>query len=147
MLGLLNVAERAIGRLIGVGQTLPNPKIVVQSFIRREAKLSSRIENTHAEFSDLVLFEQTQSVERRVPDVREVHNNEVALTYGLESVQQRGREIGVPLIKEMHEILLRGVRGSDKQPGQFRSVPVFIGRSEDIEHARFVPAPPANVPE
>jgi Fic family protein len=101
LLGVLNVAERALGRLIGVGQTLPNPQIVIKSFIRREAQLSSRIENTHAQLSDLVLFEQTQAVEKRVPDVREVHNNELALAYGLESVQHRGREIGVPLVKEM----------------------------------------------
>lgn len=144
---LLNVAERALGRLVGVGQTLPNPRIVVQSFIRREAQLSSRIEDTHAQLSDLALFEQTQSVEKRVPDVREVHNNERALTYGLQMVQERGREIGVPLIKEMHDLLLRGVRGSDKQPGQFRTIQVFIGRTERIEDARFVPAPPGKVPE
>lgn len=141
---LLNNAERAVGRLVGVGQTLPNPRIVVQSFIRREAQLSSRIENTYAEISDLALFDQTQSVERRVPDVREVHNNERALTYGLQSVE-RGREIGIPLIKDMHDLLLRGVRGGDKRPGQFREKQVFVGHTERIEEARFVPAPPGKV--
>jgi Fic family protein len=144
---LLNAAERAVGRVIGVGQTLPHPSIVVQSFIRREAQLSSRIENTHAQLADLALFAQTQSVEERVPDVREVHNNERALAYGLKSVQERGRAIGVPLIKDMHDLLLRGVRGGDKSAGQFRSVQVFIGRTERIEDAWFVPAPPGHVPE
>lgn len=143
---LLNNAERAIGRLVGIGQTLPNPRIVVQSFIRREAQLSSRIENTYAEISDLALFEQTpQSVERRVPDVREVHNNERALTHGLDSLE-RGRDLRLPLIKDMHDLLLRGVRGGDKRPGQFRNIQVFIGRSDRIEDARFVPAPPEHVP-
>src|SRR5437867_571393 len=144
---LLNVAERALGRLVGVGQTLPDPRIVVHSFIRREAQLSSRIENTHADISDLALFEQAPAVEKRVPDVREVHNNERALTYGLESVQQHGREIGLPLIKDMHDLLVRGVRGGEKRPGQFRNVQVIIGRTERIDDARYVPPPPGKVHE
>jgi Fic family protein len=143
---LLNTAERAVGRLVGVGQTLPDPGIVVQSFIRREAQLSSRIENTYAEISDLALFEQTpQSVEKRVPDVREVHNNERALSYGIAALQ-RGRELGLPLIKDIHDLLLRGVRGNERRPGQFRNIQMFIGRSDRIEEARFVPAPPEQVP-
>lgn len=112
---------------------------MINSFVRREAELSSRIENTFAEFRDLALFDQTQAVEGRVPDVRKVHNNERAIVYGLAAVRERGRAINLRLIKEMHEILLRSVRGHDKQPGQLRSVQVFIGRSERIEHARFVP--------
>jgi Fic family protein len=89
-------------------------------------------------------------VEDRVPDVREVYNNERALSYGLESVQARGRAIGLPLIKEMHELLMhgvRGVRGGDKQPGQFRTIRVFIGRTDRVDEARFVPAPPGKVTE
>ena len=142
----LNAAERSLGRLVGVGRTLPNPRIVVQSFIRREAQLSSRIENTYAQLSELALFDETPAVEKDAPDVREVHNNESALAYGLTSVQQDGREIGIPLIKEMHDMLLRGVRGRDKRRGQFRDVQVFIGRTDRVDEARFVPAPPEQVP-
>ena len=143
----LSAAERALGRLVGVGQTLPNPRIVVRSFLRREAEFSSRIEGTFANFSDMVLFEQTQSVEERVPDVREVANNEQALAHGLDSVQQRGREVSLFLLKEMHQILMTGVRGEDKLPGQFRSMQAHIGHSTQIAEARFVPPPPLLVPE
>jgi Fic family protein len=142
---LLNLGERALGRLVGKAESLPNPRIAVRSFIRREAELSSRIENTFADFRALALFDETRSVARRVPDVREVWNNERAITYGIEAVQ-RGREVGVPLIKEMHRILMEGVRGEELGPGRFRDIPVFIGRTERIEDARFVPPPPLSVP-
>ena len=143
----LSAADRALGRLMGVGLTLPNPRIVVRSFLRREAELSSRIENTFASLSDLALFDQTQSVEQRVPDVREVANNEKALAFGLEAVENRRRRVSISLIKEMHRLLLADVRGEDKQPGQFRSRQVHVGRTTRIEDARFVPAPPMLVPE
>ena len=144
---VLSDAERALGRLMGIGLTLPNPRIVVRSFLRREAELSSRIENTFASLSDLALFDQTQSVEQRVPDVREVANNERALAFGLEAVETRHRPISLSLIKEMHRLLLENVRGEDKEPGRFRNHQVHIGKTTRIEDARFVPAPPLLVPE
>lgn len=144
---ILSAAERALGRLMGIGLTLPNPRIVVRSFLRREAELSSRIENTFAGLADLALFDQTQSVEARVPDVREVANNERALTFGLDAIGNRDRQISVSLIKAMHRLLLEQVRGEDKQPGEFRTRQVHIGRTSRIDEARFVPAPPLFVPE
>ena len=139
---VLSAAERAIGRLAGIGQTLPDPRIVLRSFLRREAELSSRIEGTFANFKQMVLFEQNEWVEQGVPDVREVVNNEQALSYGLEAVQKHSRPVSLSLLKEMHAVLMRGVRGEDKQPGQFRTVQAHIGRSDRIADARFVPAPP-----
>jgi Fic family protein len=136
----LNAAGQAIGRLVGVGRGLPNPKLLVRTFLQREAELSSRIEGTHAGLRDLVLFEQTQSIEERVPDVREVHNNLRALEYGLDQV--RHRPVSLNLIRQMHQILLKDVRGQDKTPGQFRTIQAHIGRSPRIEEATFVPAPP-----
>jgi Fic family protein len=79
-------------------------------------------------------------IEQDAPDVREVDNNFRALEYGLNSI--RNRPITLGLIKEMHRILLRGVRGHDKSPGAFRKVQAHIGRTSDIREARFVPAPP-----
>jgi Fic family protein len=140
LVSLLSTADRALGRLAGVGQRLLNPNLLVRSFLQREAELSSRIEGTHAALRDLVLFDQTESVEDRVPDVREVHNNFRALEFGLEQV--RHRPISLSLIRQMHQILLHDVRGQDKTPGQFRALQAHIGRSGRIEEARFVPAPP-----
>lgn len=137
---VLSAADRAIGQLAGVAQRLPNPALLVRSFLRREAELSSRIEGTHAGLQDLVLFDQTQSAEQRAPDVREVDNNFRALEWGLEQVRHRSISLG--LIREMHQMLLHGVRGQDKTPGQFRAVQAHIGRTAHIAEATFVPAPP-----
>jgi Fic family protein len=147
LVSLLNLAERALGRLVGKAESLPDPRIAVRSFIRREAELSSRIENTFADFRALALFEQTRSVARQVPDVREVWNNERAISCGVEAVQQQGREVGAALIKELHGLLMEGVRGDELSPGEFRRIPVFIGKTERIEEARFVPPPPLMVPQ
>jgi Fic family protein len=139
----LSEADMAIGRLVGIAQNLRDPRrLLLRSFLRREAELSSRIEGTFATFQDLVLFEQTQSAERRAPDVREVENNFQALSFGLEAVGQHRRAITLGLIKEMHGILLRSVRGHDRTPGQFRAVQAHLGNSDRIETARFVPPPP-----
>lgn len=140
LVSAISAADRALGELAGIGQRLPNPALVVRSFLRREAELSSRIEGTHAGLKDLVLFDQTQSAQEHAPDVREVDNNFRALEWGLEQV--RHRPISLGLIREMHQILLQGVRGHDKTPGRFRSVQAHIGRTDRISEATYVPAPP-----
>jgi Fic family protein len=140
LVSALSAADRAMGQLAGVGQRLPNPVLLVRSFLRREAELSSRIEGTHANLEELVLFDQMRSIEQRIPDVREVDNNFRALEWGLEQV--RHRPISLGLIREMHQMLLQGARGQDKMPGQFRSIQAHIGRSDHIAEATFVPAPP-----
>lgn len=141
----LSRADRALGKLAGMGGRLRNPQAVVRGFLRREAELSSRIEQTFARVQTLVLFEHIHDIEREVPDVREVDNNYRALQHGLNNI--RHRPITLSLIKEMHHILLKGVRGHDKQPGEFRSVQAHIGRTSDIRQARFVPAPPHMIQE
>ena len=140
LVGVLSAASAALGQLNGFGRHLANPKLLLRSFLRREAELSSRIEGTHAGLREQFLFEQTQSVEQRNPDVREVDNNFRALEWGLEQVQHR--PISLNLIRQMHQILLADVRGADKSPGEFRNVQAHIGRSSSIADATFVPAPP-----
>ncbi len=142
----LSQADGALGRLVGISQNLRDPqRLLAKSFLRREAELSSRIEGTHATYADVVLFERTHSAEGRAPDVREVINNYEALRFGLESVGARGRPISLGLIREMHAVLMRGVRGADRTPGQFRTVQAHIGTTDQIGQARFVPAPPHHV--
>ena len=140
LVSALSAADRALGALAGIGQRLPNPALVVRSFLRREAELSSRIEGTRAGLKDLVLFDQTQAAQEHAPDVREVDYNFRALEWGLEQV--RHRPISLGLIREMHQILLQGVRGQHKTPGQFRSMQAHIGRTDKIAEATYVPSPP-----
>lgn len=135
----IHEAVIAVSRLDGLGRRLPNPQRLVRMFLRREAELSSRIENTHASVKEMVLFDDRNPLDAR-SDVLEVNNNFLTLEFAIESA--KSRDITRGLIKEMHAILLRGVRGHDQTPGRFRTVQAHIGRSERIDEARFVPAPP-----
>lgn len=139
---VLSDADRAIGQLHGIGLNLPNPNLLITPFVRREAEMSSRIEGTQASIEQLYLFEmEDRTVESKVPDVREVANYVRALEYGL----KRGNELPVCLrmLRELHEILLKDVRGEQRAPGQFRKVQNWIGtRGCPIEQANYIPPPP-----
>ena len=124
LVGLLTEAERRLGRLSGIASTLPDPTIVTRAFVRREAQLSSRIENTFAELDEMALAADRPDA-RQPDDVREVLNNEDAILFALEQVN-RGRPVTASLLKDMHALLLRGTRGQDKRPGQYRDEQVLI---------------------
>src|SRR5690349_2789351 len=81
-------AERALGKLAGAGEMLPNPHLLIGPFVRREAVLSSRIEGTVANEEDLVLFNVDPEVENRRPDAREVRNYITALEHGLKCLPE-----------------------------------------------------------
>ena len=143
----LSDADRAIGRLHGVGLKLPNPNLLITPFMRREAEMSSKIEGTQAEVRDVYLFEMREPpVEPRVPDVREVVNYVRALDHGL----KRCTELPVCLrmIRELHQILLEDVRGERDRPGEFRNAQNWIGlRGCPIELASYIPPPPRQMTE
>ena len=138
----LSDADRAIGQLHGIGLNLPNPNLLITPFIRREAEMSSRIEGTQAQLTDIYLFEmEDRTVESKVPDVREVSNYVRALDYGL----KRSLELPICLrmIRELHEILLKDVRGEQRAAGEFRKVQNWIGpKGCPIEQASYIPPPP-----
>ncbi len=141
---LLSDADRAIGRLAGVGQMIPNPYLLISPLRRREAILSSRIEGTQAGASELVLFELHQPSHGHAGDVREVHNYIRALDKGLERVQRV--PISLNLLRELHQILLDGVRGQRTRPGEFRREQNWIGTEHSpITEARYVPPPPSEM--
>lgn len=139
----LGRAERSLGKLAGLGRRVPNPERLLRTFLRREAELSSRIEGTRANVRAMVLFAHLPEIAADAPDVQEVENNFEALVAGLAATESRPISLGV--IRELHKILLRDVRGHDKTPGEFRRVQAFIGRTNRMEDARFVPAPPHEV--
>ena len=106
-----------LGQLNGITRALPNHRLLIRSFICREAVLSSRIEGTVASLSDLYLFEMNPEQEKKTPDVREVSDDVRALDHGIERLKYAPFSLSV--LKELHAILLEGVRGSDKSPGAF----------------------------
>ena len=125
---LLERANRALGRLDGVTALLPDPNLFLYSHIRKEAVLSSQIEGTESSLSQLLLFENEAAPGVPIDDVREVSNYVAALQHGIKRMKE-DLPLSLRLLREMHGILLRGARGSDKEPGEFRRSQNWIGGS------------------
>ena len=142
----LSEADRSLGRLDGSIQTLPNPDLFVLMYVRKEAVLSSQIEGTQSSLQDVLEAEAQVLSATRPRDVAEVVNHVNAMNYGLERL--RDLPVSVRLIREIHQRLLRGVRGSHLTPGEVRTSQNWIGPAGcTINEAIFVPPPPHVVPE
>ena len=140
----LSAADRSIGRLAGEGRRLPNPHLLIRPFIRKEAVLSSRIEGTQASLGELLAAEAGAAVERSPDDLREVGNYVTALEYGLGRLESL--PLSLRLVRELHERLLRGVRGDIATPGEFRRSQNWIGRpGSTLADATYVPPPPTEL--
>jgi len=141
----LSEADRALGELAGLGRIVPNPHLLIQPFIRREAVLSSRIEGTQASLSDLYAFEAEQLAfpmldSSATADVREVYNYVRALEYGLAKLDEL--PVSLRWIREIHRQLMEGVRGEQMTPGEFRRSQNWIGIPGcALRDATFVPPP------
>lgn len=144
---LLSRADRALGRLDGSVQTLPNPDLFVFMYVRKEAVLSSQIEGTQSSLQDLLAAEADLfGSSTRPNDVDEVVNYVEAMNHGLRRLAEL--PVSVRLIREIHERLLRGVRGSRLTPGEPRRSQNWIGPVGcGLADATFVPPPPEEVPE
>jgi Fic family protein len=141
----LSEADRALGRLDGSIQTLPNPDLFVFMYVRKEAVLSSQIEGTQSSLQDLLAAEAEILSPDRPRDVGEVVNHVNAMNYGLRRLENL--PISVRLIREIHARLLEGVRGSELAPGEMRDRQNWIGPAGGgIGDAVFVPPPPHEVP-
>jgi len=142
---MLSDADRALGRLDGSIQTLPDPDLFVLMYVRKEAVLSSRIEGTQSSLDDLLAAEAKIFSSGQPRDVGEVLNYVRAMDYGLERL--RTLPVSVRLIREIHERLLRGVRGEERRPGELRDTQNWIGATgSTLSDATFVPPPPHEVP-
>ena len=134
-------ASLLIGRLSGEGRRLPSPHLLIRPFIRREAVLSSKIEGTQATLGELLAAEAGAVVERSPDDLREVANYVTALEYGIERLNTL--PLSLRLVRELHERLMAGVRGSHATPGEFRRSQNWIGQpGATLNQASYVPPPP-----
>jgi Fic family protein len=141
LLSRLASAERSISRLEVVGQSFPVPHVLARPFARKEAVQSSQIEGTQTTFQSLLRYEaQRLSSLRKEQDAHEVQNYVKALDHGLERIHTL--PISMRLIREMHAILMKGVRGELLTPGEIRRSQNWIGRpGATLENARYVPPP------
>ncbi len=140
---LLSTADAALSELSGRGSVLPNPHILIAPYVRREAVLSSRIEGTQATLSDLLIDELGADAvaPRPLPnDVIEVRNYVVALEYGMARLSTL--PLSLRLVRELHDRLMRGVRGDHATPGEFRRSQNWIGPAGSTPvSAPYVPPP------
>ncbi len=142
----LSEADLAVGRLAGEGRRLPNPHILIRPFLRREAVLSSKIEGTQATLGELLAAEAGAVVERSPADLREVGNYVTALEHGIERLREL--PLSLRLVRELHDTLMRGVRGEIATPGHFRRSQNWIGvPGSTLATATYVPPPPDRLME
>ena len=141
LVNALSDADSALGELSGVGRLIPNPHLLIASYIRREAVLSSRIEGTLAELPDLWLEEIKPGEKQEAEtDIREVQNYVRALEYGIGRLGEL--PLSLRLVRELHKRLMERVRGSQATPGEFRRSQNWIGApGSTLQNAMYVPPP------
>ena len=143
MMEVLQKAEHNLMRLDQAGDMVPSMEWFIYGFVRKEAVISSQIEGTQASLLDLLTFEATdRTTETLKADVEEVCNYVNALNYArAELNSEQGLPLSMRLLKETHKLLMQGVRGSNKQPGELRRSQNWIGGTRP-GNAIYVPPPP-----
>lgn len=142
LLSLLSEADRRLGQLNGLVSIINDPNLFVYLYVRKEALLSSQIEGTQCSLEDILTPEKESADKGRdISDIEEVSNYVKAMNRGLETLEKL--PVSNRLIKEIHRILMAGVRGSNKIPGEFRTSQNWIGPpGSTLGTAAFVPPPP-----
>jgi Fic family protein len=141
----LRAAEQALIRLELAGEMVPSLDWFIYAFVRKEAVLSSQIEGTQATLVDLLAFEAQEGAEQSAPpdaDVEEVCNYLDALVYARAQLSDpKGLPLSMRLLNDIHQRLMRGIRGAEKLPGEVRRSQNWIGGSRP-GNAAYVPPPP-----
>ncbi len=140
---LLDRAQNALARLELAGDMVPSAEWFVYAFMRKEAVISSQLEGTQATLVDLFAIDaDADALSAREADVHEVTNYLAALDYARTELRAPdGLPLSMRLLNESHRLLMRGVRGQDKQPGEVRRSQNWIGGTRP-GNAHFVPPPP-----
>lgn len=123
---LVSDANLQLGKLDGYAQQIPNVDLYIKMHVKVEANKSSRIEGTRTTLDEDLLSKDDIDPEKR-DDWQEVQNYVDAMNYGIERINEI--PISTRLIKEIHSILMKNVRGKDKNPGEYRTSQNWIGGS------------------
>lgn len=143
ILSLLSKADRMLGRLDMFSEHIPNIDLFISMHIAKEATQSSRIEGTQTNIQQAVMPEESVPLDQR-DDWAEIQNYISAMNLAIPRMQNL--PLSSRLIREIHAELMKGVRGKNKQPGEFRTSQNWIGGT-NINDAVFVPPPFAKIPE
>lgn len=144
-LTILGEANRNLSRYDGVIRSMINPEILLSPFITQEAVLSSKIEGTQATLDEIYEKEAGESFSQdKEADIQEIQNYRKAMMFG--SLSLNDRSLSLFLIKEIHKLLLDGVRGNTKTPGMFRTEQNWIGKQGcAMDDATYIPPDPLTV--
>ena len=138
---LINRAYLLLGRLDGMATTLPDIDLFVSMYVQKEAVISSQIEGTQASLIDVL---QKDRKNEKIKDTEEIVNYIKATNYAFKRLEEL--PLCMRLIKETHSILLSGVRGNEKSPGEFRKSQNWIGYAGcKLNTASFVPPAPCEM--
>lgn len=133
-----------VARLDEVGRFLPNPDLFILMHALREAVLSSQIEGTQSSLDDLLQAEARVASQADKNDLEQTFNYQRAMNRGLQLLPTL--PVSLRLIREVHAVLMQGVRGSEKTPGEFRRSQNWIGHAgSTLANAGFVPPPPTEL--
>ncbi len=135
---ILSNADRALGGLNIVTELLPDSDYFILSYLRKEAALSSQIEGTQATFIDVAKAEAGEVDKETPQDYPEIVNYINAINYGLRRIREDDFPMSLRLLREVHERILKGVRGQYKTPGEFRKSQNWIGGAS-INTASYIP--------
>jgi Fic family protein len=142
LIPLIGPASAALARYDGILNAVPNPNVLLSPLATQEAVLSSKIEGTVTTFTEVLQYEAEGAKSEKSPDevadIKEVLNYRLAMRSAVQELKKL--PLSQRVIKDAHRILLRGVRGENQAPGDYRKGPNWIGPPGcKIEEARFVP--------
>lgn len=142
VVALIGRANACLSRYDGLLESLVNPEVLLSPLIMKEAELSSRIEGTIATANEVYQRQAGEQFEpKKDADIHEILNYRSTLRGAGKTIETSS--ISLHLLRQMHENLMQGVRGADKNPGRFRVTQNWIGpRGCSIEEATYVPPPP-----
>ena len=143
IISLVGEANARLAEYSGLLQGIANPSLLLSPLMNEEAVLSSRIEGTQATVTEVLEFDAGIDLgEAKRQDIVEISNYRKAIVYSLESLNEKN-PISLLFIRQLHAVLMQGVRGGDKNPGKFRVTQNWIGSpNRPIEEATYIPPPP-----
>ena len=134
---LLENATRALGELNAFSLIVPDIDVFIQMHVVKEAQTSSKIEGTHTAMDEALMAEEHILPEKR-NDWREVQNYIQAINTATQMLEMESLPLSNRMLKQTHAILMDGVRGEHKLPGEFRRSQNWIGGSS-LNDATFIP--------